>query len=208
MANELTISTQSPLAANFAQLIEYKKDLTEAECLDVIAALDADSNAAGVDKATSAAKTILSIYRVNFDDPRAYVAGVVAVLSEYPAGVLRRIADPRSGIARQSKFLPTIAEISDACDGQMELRLSARRNAGFTIWRHRIAGLSESDPARLRILEESMTAVGLCREGDRWKLIPRDKDDDDELSIEDRNRRKHNRERIAGLISSIGQAAA
>jgi hypothetical protein len=53
-------------------------------------------------------------------DPLVYVAGAAAVLSEYPAEIVEYVCDPRTGLPRTLKWLPTIAEIAEACDNQVE----------------------------------------------------------------------------------------
>jgi len=45
-----------------------------------------------------------------------YAAAVAAVLSRYPPFVTDYVADPRVGIASRSKFLPSVAEICEACE--------------------------------------------------------------------------------------------
>lgn len=50
------------------------------------------------------------------EDPKGYIAAVVAVLAEYPPEIARRICDPVTGVPRTCKFLPTVAEISDALE--------------------------------------------------------------------------------------------
>jgi len=37
-------------------------------------------------------------------------------MSEYPPEVIDYVCDPRTGIARRLKFLPTIAEVASECD--------------------------------------------------------------------------------------------
>ena len=105
MANDLITTSPAPLAATFTRLVEYKGVPTEAECLAVIKAIDADTKPAGMEKANAAAKTIMGFYpRADFDDPQTYVLGLVAVMSGYPAGVLRRVSDPRTGVGVVSSF--------------------------------------------------------------------------------------------------------
>ncbi len=53
------------------------------------------------------------------NDPEIYVAAIAAVLSEYPESVIDFVTDPRTGLPRSCKFLPQVAEVSDACDAQM-----------------------------------------------------------------------------------------
>jgi hypothetical protein len=54
-------------------------------------------------------------------DPRGYVAAVVAVLAEYPAEIVERVTDPRTGIARSCTFLPAIKELTDALEAEMRV---------------------------------------------------------------------------------------
>lgn len=67
--------------------------------------------------ATRKAGHLLNLYRKgDAQDPETYVAGLAAVLSEYDPAVVDYVCDPRTGIARRLKWLPTIAEIADECD--------------------------------------------------------------------------------------------
>jgi hypothetical protein len=51
-------------------------------------------------------------------DPDTYAAAIAAVLSEYPPEIIRRATDPRHGIASQSKWLPTVAEVKEFCESE------------------------------------------------------------------------------------------
>jgi hypothetical protein len=176
MGNDLTPTSQQPLAVIFERLAspDYSHDLpAETDVLAVIKVLDNDSNPAGLEKATLAARRIMGFYpRADYDDPETFMSGVVATLVRYPAGVLRRVSDPYDGIAGRLKFLPRIAEIREACDAEMKKRADARKHAGFAIWGHRRKSIDENDnSALLRALEQSMTAVGLCRDAKGgWKI--------------------------------------
>jgi hypothetical protein len=78
--------------------------------------------------ASQSARIVLGCYR-NGDaaDPEIYVRAVAAVLSAYPEKVVQRVADPRTGIAGQSKWLPTIAEMKHACEVEMAPTYAAAR---------------------------------------------------------------------------------
>ncbi|MGA7810304.1 hypothetical protein [Bradyrhizobium sp.] len=52
------------------------------------------------------------------NDPEVYTAAVAAIFSEYPASIVDYVCDPRTGLPRRSKWLPTIAEITEACDAR------------------------------------------------------------------------------------------
>lgn len=63
-----------------------------------------------------AARTIAACYRKDeAHDPEVYAAAVAAVLSDYSLDIVTLASDPRTGIAGQSKFLPTVAEIKEFC---------------------------------------------------------------------------------------------
>lgn len=52
-------------------------------------------------------------------DPETYIAAIVAVLHEYPHEIVSRVCSPVHGVARKVRFLPTIAEITDALEVEM-----------------------------------------------------------------------------------------
>ncbi len=49
-------------------------------------------------------------------DAVVYVMAVSVLLSEYSAEVITKVTDPCGGLARTVKFLPSIAEVAEACD--------------------------------------------------------------------------------------------
>jgi hypothetical protein len=64
-----------------------------------------------------AAQMLLGCYRTgDAHDPEIYVTAAVAVLSDYPLDIVNAVTDPRTGIPSRIKWLPTIAEIKDACE--------------------------------------------------------------------------------------------
>lgn len=62
-------------------------------------------------------------------DPDIYSAAIAATLARFPLEVAQRVTDPRSGLPARSKWLPTVAEVREACDGEMatENRAAARQ---------------------------------------------------------------------------------
>lgn len=48
------------------------------------------------------------------------MTALTAILSSYPAGVVAKVCDPRTGIAGEVQFLPTIAEVRHACELEMK----------------------------------------------------------------------------------------
>lgn len=70
--------------------------------------------------AAQRARVLLGCYRKGeAEDPETYAAGVGAILSRYPTGVAYRVTDPRTGVPGKIKFLPTIAEVKEACEAEM-----------------------------------------------------------------------------------------
>jgi hypothetical protein len=67
--------------------------------------------------AAKAAAALLGCYRRDdAADPETYATAVAAVLSTYPPEIVKRITDPRTGLAGRSKFLPTVSEIREECE--------------------------------------------------------------------------------------------
>ena len=67
--------------------------------------------------AIEGAKILLGCYRTGeANDPEVYAKSVVSVLAEYPVDVIHAVCDPRYGIASKLKWLPTIAELKEACE--------------------------------------------------------------------------------------------
>ncbi len=48
-------------------------------------------------------------------DPQVYVAAITAVLARYPNEIVRQVTDPVNGLPASCKFLPSIAELTEAC---------------------------------------------------------------------------------------------
>lgn len=50
------------------------------------------------------------------NDPDIYVAAVASILNEYPPAVIDYVTDPRTGLPNRLKWLPTVAEVREACE--------------------------------------------------------------------------------------------
>lgn len=84
---------------------------------------------AGAKVAAERTKILLGCYpNGKPSDPQVYTAAVAAVLAQYPAEIVQRVTDPRVGVARRSKFMPSIAEIVAACDDEMRPLIIAHRD--------------------------------------------------------------------------------
>jgi hypothetical protein len=58
--------------------------------------------------------------RADAVDAQMYHASVAAILAEYPQAIVDYVCDPRTGLPRSLKWLPSIAEIAEACDERVE----------------------------------------------------------------------------------------
>lgn len=64
-----------------------------------------------------AAKRILACYpHAQPNDPEIYIAALIGVFARYPLPVVASVSDPVAGLASKSKFLPSVAEVTSACD--------------------------------------------------------------------------------------------
>jgi hypothetical protein len=69
--------------------------------------------------ATERTRLMFGCYRKgDANDPDTYTAAIAAVLAEYPAEVIKAVTDPRTGLPRKVSWLPTVKEVSDACDAE------------------------------------------------------------------------------------------
>lgn len=79
--------------------------------------------------ATERAAILFGCYRKgDAADPEIYTAAIAAVLSRYPAEVVVTVTDPRTGLPSRCQWLPTVKEVRDACEAEMEpVRAAERR---------------------------------------------------------------------------------
>ena len=67
------------------------------------------------------AQTMFACYRRDdATNPEVYCAAVASVLSEYKPVVVDYVTDPRTGIPSDQKFLPSVAEVREACNRRTE----------------------------------------------------------------------------------------
>src|SRR5882672_12913102 len=70
--------------------------------------------------ATMRAAILVGCFRkADAGDPEIYTAAVVAVLSRYPVEVAAAVTEPATGLPSRLKWLPSIAEITEACEDRM-----------------------------------------------------------------------------------------
>lgn len=59
-------------------------------------------------------------------DPEIYSAAVISVLMRYPTSAVAAITEPATGLPSKSKWLPSIAELTEALEAETE-RLEGSR---------------------------------------------------------------------------------
>ena len=98
---------------------------------------------------------MLSCYRASeATDPESFIAEATSVLARYPEDVARRIS---YGMPSESKWLPSIAEIREACDRAMAPRRAEERRQAERAHTDVIVGRAapaESAERRKQVAEE------------------------------------------------------
>lgn len=113
-------------------------DVTEADCAALVAASQAPLALATPVEATDSAKQLLGFYPAReVNDAQAYAMGISALFSAYPAKFVKAVCHPVTGLPSRLKWLPTLAEIKDALDGEKSRRERIIANA---MWVVRVAG--------------------------------------------------------------------
>jgi len=66
------------------------------------------------------AELLFACYRKDeAHDPQTYSAAIAAVLGDgYSRSIVEYVTDPRTGLPSRQKFLPTVAEVREACDAR------------------------------------------------------------------------------------------
>ena len=80
---------------------------------------------------TKSVRSLAACYRRDdAADPVAYAAALMAVLSEYPIDVVEHVTDPRTGLPRTLKWLPSVAEVVEACEQRQRAKRPLRASLG------------------------------------------------------------------------------
>jgi hypothetical protein len=68
----------------------------------------------------SRAQLLFNCYRKDeVNEPEIYSAAIAAVLGDgYSRSIVDYVTDPRTGLPSRQKFLPTVAEVREACDAR------------------------------------------------------------------------------------------
>ena len=66
------------------------------------------------------ARILIGCYRKSdANDPEIYGRALVAVLMRYPENIVMAVTEPATGLPARLKWLPSIAEIVEACEDRM-----------------------------------------------------------------------------------------
>ena len=107
--------------------------------------------------AAGLATMMLGCYRASeTSDPEMFMAGVAGVLASYPEAIARQVCDPRSGLPAHSKWLPSIAEVREACDRAMAPLLAADRRAAESAKTRSILEVSTVPIERRKALSDDL----------------------------------------------------
>jgi hypothetical protein len=86
-------------------------------------------------------------------DPDTYVSAIVSLLTAYPEQVVCLVTDPRTGIARKIKWLPTVFEVREACEREMYVIREEERRAKRREETNKVLGESPRPPGSRPIPE-------------------------------------------------------
>lgn len=80
-----------------------------------------DNQSLRIATAKSGVAKMMDCYRATLapQGPDTYIAAAVALLTRYPNHVIVAVTDPVTGIPSKMKWLPTLADIKEACDALM-----------------------------------------------------------------------------------------
>lgn len=112
-------------------------------------------------------RIIFSAYRADqYSDPEGYMISLGAVLEQYPNEVIVYVTDPKTGVQRNCKWPPTIAEIVSACE----------QHAGYLARKERFANWGKDSQSSLAAPEENRPTYEELKEkyGEDWGLSPHD----------------------------------
>lgn len=89
------------------------------------------------DDAVFMARNLIGLYPAReVHDATAYAAGVTAVLASHPLDFVRRVCSPVHGLPSRLKWLPTIADVTEALHAERAKRDRIATNARYVIASH------------------------------------------------------------------------
>jgi hypothetical protein len=93
------------------------------------------------------------------------VAAITSILSRYPEAVITEVTHPATGLPKKKSWLPTVKEVSDACDDAVEF--SVQHEA-------RLKRIREQMEARAREDRGEKPTLAQLKErfGNDWGIAP------------------------------------
>ena len=154
-------------------------------------------------------------------DPAFFITAVVGILTRYSETTIRHVTDPLNGLPATAKFLPSVAEIKEACEREQATqdRETAREERRAEQARQQAEYEREQSDRASRPSYEELKA----KAGPNWGIITavdeeeRKRKEQIRASLEQANRRAFERECAAAgidpargvsppLLKSIGRA--
>jgi hypothetical protein len=93
--------------------------------------------------AAEMATQLFRCYRASdANDPDAFIAATAKTFTLYPASIVSRVCDPVHGLPSEDKWLPSIAEIRQACEKLMAPQRAEERRARERDHTRRVSGVA------------------------------------------------------------------
>lgn len=104
---------------------------TETECMAVLREIANDArDLCNQQLAAEAVGLIMELFPPKeLNNPETFLEYAVMSIVDFPADVVAKLAHPQHGIARETKFLPSIAELVQWCEREVSARKAARAGA-------------------------------------------------------------------------------
>lgn len=177
MRNVSKVTSQSLAESS----LEYAQ---EAECRSLIAAIEADAaDPCGPELAAEVVGVVLGLFPAReLSDPATFLEYARLSLCGLPADVVVKLAHPSYGIHRETKFLPTIAELVQWCEREMKARkiaLAQARSRLAVLERRKLRGpIFDTPPQRASWEKLSHKPADFLPKpaGDTARTMPRHKD--------------------------------
>lgn len=105
--------------------------------------------------AAECAAVLLGCYRRGeVSDEEIFTRGVISVLCDFPEAIVRSVTNPARGLPAKLKWLPTLAEVREACEAAHapELRAAQRERQRAEQQQERLAAPTVTPDARQKAI--------------------------------------------------------
>jgi hypothetical protein len=111
--------------------------VTVAQATAVLDAMTGRDHHCDAETAATLARNLVGLYPAReVHDAKAYAAGMTAVLMAHPADFVKRVCDPARGLPSRLKWLPTLADVTEAITAERNRRERIASNARYVIACH------------------------------------------------------------------------